>query len=172
MENASKALLMAGGILIALLILGALIMMFTSLQDYQNTNDAQTKNSQIAQFNNQFEPYNKDGKNDKGEKDEKNTLTLMELKSVYNKIESNNNQHSKDSKGKIDKKSGYYIEHNIEDIVSSVLPADDFSKFKTATGFRDIEDAKKQTLKFICVEGSIEYKNLDGRISKMTFGVY
>ena len=62
MENASKALLMAGGILIALLILGALIMMFTSLQDYQNTNDAQTKNSQIAQFNNQFEPYNKDGK--------------------------------------------------------------------------------------------------------------
>ena len=93
---------MAGGILIALLILGALIMMFTSLQDYQNTNDAQTKNSQIAQFNNQFEPYNKDN------------LTLMELKSVYNKIESNNTQHSKDSNGKIDEKSGYFIKHNIK----------------------------------------------------------
>ena len=122
MENASKALLMAGGILIALLILGALIMMFTSLQDYQNTNDAQTKNSQIAQFNNQFEPYNKDN------------LTLMELKSVYNKIESNNTQHSKDSNGKIDEKSGYFIKHNIKDIVSSVLSDADFARFKSASG--------------------------------------
>lgn len=159
MENASKALLMAGGILIALLILGALIMMFTSLQDYQNTNDAQTKNSQIAQFNNQFEPYNKD------------SLTLMELKSVYNKIESNNNQHSKDNDGNIDKKSGYYIEHNIEEIVRSVLSSEDFNKFKTATEFRNIDDERKQNLRFHCEKGSIEYKNLDGRISKMTFGV-
>ena len=39
MENASKALLMAGGILIALMILGALILMFTNLSDYKNSQD-------------------------------------------------------------------------------------------------------------------------------------
>lgn len=113
MENASKALLMAGGILIALLILGALIMMFTSLQDYQNTNDARTKNTQIAQFNNQFEPYNKEG------------LTLMELKSVYNKIESNNKQHPE-----------YEIEHNINEALLKTkagLTDGDYQKFLTQT---------------------------------------
>ncbi len=151
MENASKALLMAGGILIALLILGALIMMFTSLQDYQNTNDAQTKNSQIAQFNNQFEPYNKDN------------LTLMELKSVYNKIESNNTQHPE-----------YKIEHNINEALlknKAGLSNDDYNKFLTPNGFRTIDDAKKQNLKFKCLSDKIEYKNLDNRISKMYFDI-
>ncbi len=162
MENASKALLMAGGILIALLILGALIMMFTSLQDYQNTNDAQTKNSQIAQFNNQFEPYNKDN------------LTLMELKSVYNKIESNNTQHSKDSNGKIDEKSGYFIKHNIDEnfLTNAGLDAKDAKKFLNLNNdFRTIDDAMKQKLKFKCVSEKIEYKNLDSRISKMEFDI-
>lgn len=151
MENASKALLMAGGILIALLILGALIMMFTSLQDYQNSNDARTKNTQIAEFNNQFEPYNKEG------------LTLMELKSVYNKIESNNAQHPE-----------YKIEHNINEALLKTkagLTDAEYRNFLTATGFRTIDDAKKQNLKFKCIEGSIEYKNLDNRISKMYFDI-
>ena len=93
----------------------------------------------------------------------------MELKSVYNKIESNNTQHSKDSNGKIDEKSGYFIKHNIKDIVSSVLSDADFARFKSASGFRYIDDEKKQNLKFKCKEGSIEYGNLDGRISKMEF---
>lgn len=162
MENASKALLMAGGILIALLILGALIMMFTNLQSYQNSNDARTKNTQIAEFNNQFEPYNKEG------------LTLMELKSVYNKIESNNAQKSVDSNGNIDKNSGYYIEHNINEALLKTkagLTDGDYQKFLTATGFRTIDDAKKQNLKFKCMSDKIEYKNLDSRISKMYFDI-
>lgn len=79
MENASKALLMAGGILIALLIVGALFLMFSNLGVFQDSQDAQKKASQIAEFNNQFMPYDKDD------------LTLMEVKSLYNKIISNNN---------------------------------------------------------------------------------
>ncbi len=164
MENASKALLMAGGILIALLILGALIMMFTSLQDYQNSNDARTKNTQIAEFNNQFEPYNKDG------------LTLMELKSVYNKIESNNNQHSKDINGNIDRKSGYFIDDNIEEIFKKEIEIKRggvtvkgrilFEDFKNS--FKTLEDQFKQYARFKCTE--IEYNNPEGRISKIFFG--
>lgn len=151
MENTSKALLMAGGILIALLILGALVLLMTNLQTYQNANNDMTKNSQIAEFNNQFEPYNK------------NNLTLMELKSVYNKIESNNAQHPE-----------YTIDHNINAELLKTkagLANSDYEKFLTATGFRTIDDEKKQNLKFKCIEGSIEYKNLDGRISKMYFDI-
>ena len=52
MENASKALLMAGGILIALLVIGALLLMFNQLSSYQKTNSDVEKQSQLVEFNN------------------------------------------------------------------------------------------------------------------------
>ena len=133
MENATRALVMAGGILIALMILGALLLMFNNLSSYQNSNDANTKSSQIAEFNNQFEPYNK--------KD----LTLMELKSIYNKIESNNSKNPE-----------YTINTNISSIYSNITS--DFAK---------LPEEDKQTKSFKCT--TVEYKNQDGRISKMEF---
>lgn len=57
MENASKALLMAGGILIALLVIGALLLMFNQLSSYQKTNSDVEKQSQLVEFNNQFIQY-------------------------------------------------------------------------------------------------------------------
>ena len=63
MENASKALLIAGGILLALLIIGSLVLLFSNLQDYQNKTNISVRQSQIAEFNNQFEPYNKTTRN-------------------------------------------------------------------------------------------------------------
>lgn len=60
MENASKALLIAGGVLIALMILGALLLMFNNLSAYQDYNDQTTKEAQIIKFNNQFDTYNRD----------------------------------------------------------------------------------------------------------------
>ena len=133
MENASKALLMAGGILIALLILGSLVLLFSNLQDYQNKTDASTKQAQIAEFNSQFEPYNK------------KALTLMELKSVYNKIISNNEKYPE-----------YEIETNIETIYTKIN--DDF---------KDIDESEKINRVFRCTE--IKYENPDGRISYMKF---
>ena len=64
MENASKALIMAGSVLIALLIIGALILMFNSLSSYQKTNVEGTRSSQIVEFNNQYDTY--DRKNVRG----------------------------------------------------------------------------------------------------------
>ena len=61
MENASKALIMAGGVLIALMILGALLLMFNNLSSYQNTNTQTTEEAQVIAFNNQFETYNRNG---------------------------------------------------------------------------------------------------------------
>lgn len=133
MENASRALVMAGGILIALIILGALLLMFNNLSSYQNSNDASTKSSQIAEFNNQFEPYNK------------NNLTLMELKSVYNKIQSNNTRNPE-----------YTINQNISIIYAYI--SNDFSK---------LPEEDKQNKSFSCTE--VKYNNPDGRISEMKF---
>ena len=60
MENASKALIMAGGILIALLVLGALLLMINNLSDYQKSNSDLTESGQLATFNEQFTQYERD----------------------------------------------------------------------------------------------------------------
>ena len=59
MENASKALIIAGSVLIALIIIGALLLMFNNLSNYQNTNVENTREAQILEFNNQYETYNR-----------------------------------------------------------------------------------------------------------------
>lgn len=57
MENASKALIMAGGILIALLVIGALMLMFGNLSSYQKSNTQSEKDLQLAAFNQEFAQY-------------------------------------------------------------------------------------------------------------------
>lgn len=59
MENASKALIMAGSVLIALMIIGALVLMFSNLSSYQETNVKGERSAQVVEFNNRFETYNR-----------------------------------------------------------------------------------------------------------------
>lgn len=60
MENASKALIMAGSVLIALMIIGALLLMFNSLSNYQDVDTENAREAQVVEFNNQFETYLRD----------------------------------------------------------------------------------------------------------------
>lgn len=59
MENASKALIMAGSILISLMVIGALLLMFNNLSNYQKTGTQDTREAQVIAFNNQYETYNR-----------------------------------------------------------------------------------------------------------------
>lgn len=59
MENATRALTMAASVLIALVIIGAVLLVFNNLSSYQNLNDQTRKDSQVVEFNNQFETYNR-----------------------------------------------------------------------------------------------------------------
>lgn len=54
MENASKALLMAGGVLIALLVIGALVLMFNQVSYYQKSEVTSEKTQQLADFNKEY----------------------------------------------------------------------------------------------------------------------
>ncbi len=60
MENASKALVMAGGVLISIIIISMLILMANSLTSYQDSllHDYDTDN--MAAFNSQFTAYERD----------------------------------------------------------------------------------------------------------------
>ncbi len=129
MENASKALIMAGGILIALLVLGALMLMVNNLSSYQDSQDIQTKSSQIAEFNNQFNPYIK------------SDISMMELKTLYNKIKNNNIVHPE-----------WYINNNFNNL---------------QINFDTIDSTDKSTRSFRST--NVEYNNSEGRISCMEF---
>ncbi len=97
MENASKALIMAGGILTALLVIGALMLMFNQLGSYQRSNSNAEKNSQIAAFNREFEKY--------AESDVKGT----DIISLANKIIDYNKKDGTSNSIDYDKKITLYI---------------------------------------------------------------
>ena len=59
MENAVKALTMAGSVLIALVIIGAILLVFNNLNSYQKVSDQLKKDEKVLEFNNQFETYNR-----------------------------------------------------------------------------------------------------------------
>lgn len=60
MENASKALLMAGGVFIALMVIGALVLMFNNLTAYQQSKNAEIESQEIIEFNNEYISYARD----------------------------------------------------------------------------------------------------------------
>ncbi len=60
MENASKALLMAGGMLLAILIFTLLIYAWNLFSDYQSSGDKLANIENTAKFNQQFTNYDRD----------------------------------------------------------------------------------------------------------------
>lgn len=60
MENASKALIMAGEVLLSIIIISALLLAFNNLSSYQDVKVKNDRATQIVQFNNKYEVYNND----------------------------------------------------------------------------------------------------------------
>lgn len=60
MENASKALIIAGEVLLSIIIISALLLAFNNLSSYQDVKVKSDRATQIVQFNNKYEAYNKD----------------------------------------------------------------------------------------------------------------
>lgn len=59
MENASKALLMAAGVLMSLIIIGAFMLMMSYLNGYQGEVEQSKKDAQLTEFNVLFDTYNR-----------------------------------------------------------------------------------------------------------------
>lgn len=78
MENTSKALIMAGGMLMAILILSVAIAGYNQIRNSSQVDQESLTAEQIAEFNSQFEAYNREN------------LTGIELVSLLNKIKDYN----------------------------------------------------------------------------------
>lgn len=59
MENATKALIMGASVLIALVIIGAVLLVFNNLSSYQKVNDQVKKDAKVIEFNSQFDTYDR-----------------------------------------------------------------------------------------------------------------
>ncbi len=84
MENASKALVIAGGILIALMILSILVYVFISISDFEGAQDRNTLTKQLDEFNKSYEAYNK------------SRMYGVDVISVVNKATENNEKYPED----------------------------------------------------------------------------
>lgn len=60
MENASKALLIAGGVLLSLMVISLLIYMFNGISSFQSEEIDAERQAQIVNFNNGYETYNRE----------------------------------------------------------------------------------------------------------------
>lgn len=60
MENASKAIIMAGSILIAMIIISLLVLFFTNLRNLQQTQGQVDEIEQASEFNKQYDVYARD----------------------------------------------------------------------------------------------------------------
>lgn len=105
MENASKALLIAGSVLIALLVIGALMLMFNNLTKYQNVGADNEKEAQVVEFNNQYETYNR--KNVRG----------SEIYSIFNRVIDYNRRKSTLGTGATDE--GQYLAYKPMEVTIS-----------------------------------------------------
>ena len=88
MENASKALIMAGGMLLAILIISLLVYAWSLFSKYQSSKDSLSDIEDTAKFNEQFSNYDRDD------------VQGYELISLVNKIIDYNYRKSNDAEAK------------------------------------------------------------------------
>lgn len=85
MENASKALMMAGGVLIGVLVIAVLVFAYSQMQNLPLSEEEQLAAEQLAAFNLEYESYNKD------------VMYGTDVISVLNKAISNNKKYADNS---------------------------------------------------------------------------
>lgn len=88
MENASKALIMAGSVLIALLVISLLVVFYNNIRNLQKTELSVEQQEKAGEFNKQYEVYQRDIYGSE-------LLSLVNKINDYNKIEAENEGYTK-----------------------------------------------------------------------------
>ena len=78
MENVSRALIIAAGVLIAIIVLSLFIAMYSRMSSISKTQEEVLKQTQLQEFNAQYEAYNKQ------------VMYGVDVISLSNKIDQNN----------------------------------------------------------------------------------
>ena len=160
MENASKALLIAAGVLIAIMTISGLVLMFNKLSEVSQTEQESLRTKQLAEFNREYEAYNR------------RDLYGGQIISVMNKMLDNNEKYTR-----IDEQN-YVMDMS----VTFTIVGDFYNSKKNGTTYSTIAEFKAKFDQAGKVDGqltelkrklfkctSVEYNDETGRINKMSF---
>ena len=159
MENASNALIMAGGILIGVLILSLAVYLFADFGSTSAEINKKTEEQQLVQFNSKFTTY---------ETNEKK-WTVYDVITAAGYARENNKYYTDDeSDGKVDNsyfENNYKITVRFESINGTT---DNLQNFDTSYYNKAIQDEQKNVTelpKYSCI---ITYHD-NGRVKSLTF---
>lgn len=147
MENASKALLIAAGVLVGVLVASLAVYLFMDFGSQTAEMNKQNEQKQLSAFNSQFTSYAtyKD-------KDDNWKITIYDIITLRGKAEENNEKYE-DSQDKID-----VIISGRGSIIDNYSDTDLINMYSSRNG----------TLKtFSC--GNIQYHAENGKVSSITF---
>lgn len=148
MENASKALIMAGAILIAIMIISLAVYLFTDFGTTSAEINKENAERQLTQFNTQFTTYLG-----------RNNITVYELISVVNLAKENNSEYASVN-NYANAENGYQINVYLDNTtLLSTKTQTDLDTYIQNTGLGE-------TL-YTCT--SVTYDNQNGRIREVYF---
>ncbi len=160
MENATKALLIAAGGLIAIMVISALVLMFDRISEVSQTEQDALVAQQLTEFNREYEAFNR------------RDLWGGQIISVMNKMLDNNNKYATldEDNYMMDISVKFTV---IDDFFNKKKEGTTYStlvsfsqKFAEAQRTEDQLTELKRKL-FKCV--SVEYNEETGRVQKMYF---
>jgi len=158
MENASKALLMAAGMLIAVLLVSIFALMFSTMSEYTKAYDERKETEELQAFNVQFEKYVQNG------------ATAQDIVTVINLVKSYNEKNEYSSGDSsymtaeltlvmtpaIDQETDYdslneFLKNNSYDVYNNGTPldtSDDKTKMKKYNVVPTYENGKVKSIEF------------------------
>ena len=172
MENASKALMMAAGVLIGMMILSLGVYLYYSLGTYITSNQERMDSNELNKFNTQFIKYI----NCKSDGTQEFELTIHDVVTVANLAYENNKKYNLTSTTEDYDESTFYVTVNAD-----ILELTDTSLSNTErTGKhleRNIDKFSDEILannnsiynKYMCKPEDIVYSNITGRVCSINF---
>ena len=156
MENAAKALLIAGGILIALVIISTGIIVYTRTRDLHEYESAAREEEQVRKFNQEYTAY------------DKKELRGIEIITITNKAINNNVQNPENP-------ITIEVRINRTDILDGLQPNNYIFTGSALNTYNNLKQNEtsfklfKEQRFFKCVSNQTEFENENGIISKMVF---
>ena len=165
MENASKALMMAAGVLMGMMILSLGVYLYYSLGTYITSNQERMDSNELNKFNTQFIKYI----NCKSDGTQEFELTIHDVVTVANLAYENNKKYNLISTTEDYGESTLYVTVNAE------IKKEDGSIETINHLERNINEKSTEILsnnletKYLCKNDDIIYSNITGRVCSINF---
>lgn len=154
MENAVKALYMAAGVLIGIMILSLAVVLFSSLQDYMEETNKQIMFNEVTRFNAKYTKY------------VDTELTIQDIITVAGEAYENNKSYNIDPNAWNESSNSLYIAIYLENNGRIDQKMGENGEMIELLG-----NNNASVQKYKCANSDVEYSENTGKIFKMTFRV-